>query len=80
MQFVFRDGIFYSNGDTWKHHRRVLQSSFSQTKFTKLIAAGFRELNSKLDAMLEGHESLKLPIQDLLGRYQIKFFVPLSPL
>lgn len=69
LQFIFRNGIFFSNGEVWQHHRRVLQSSFAQTKFTHLIASAFRELNSKLDTMLDDKEFRTIPVHELLGKY-----------
>lgn len=69
MELFFGKGLFFSNGEVWQHHRRVLQSSFAQTRFTGSISDSFNMLGEKIDLILGHEESRVIPIHDLVGRF-----------
>ena len=49
LENVLGNGLLLSHGDTWKSHRRLMQSAFSSDRLTTYVAQIVAETNSTLN-------------------------------
>lgn len=68
--FLFGDALFIANGEIWQHHRRVMMSSFKQTRFSNLIMSTFQSLTLALTARIKSGEGDRMVMapQDWIER------------
>lgn len=69
MQFIFRDAIFFANGEAWRNHQVVLHSSFAQSRFSKLILDTFDQLTQYWSTLLKPEGPTRIDVYRQIGGY-----------